>query len=357
VFNFLDSERNRKAAMPSANSLLRGILACAAAMSLASPKAMAQADDYFYKDKIITLTVGITPGGGYDQYGRLLARHLSRHIAGAPTIIVRNLPGAGSLTSVLTLAKIAPTDGTQIGTFNAGLLNDSVTEGDQARVKFNQFSWIGSMTRDLRVCVASKASSIKTWDDLTSGKSAVFGAAGANSNSANGIATIRNLFNLDNLKIITAYPGITETNLAVERNEVDGTCASWIAIPESWVKDKEVNVLVRLSPNTIPEIPTSARYIGDLADTPEKKNLVDALVSSGELARPFIVSDKVPPSRVAVLRKAFAETMADPEFLADATKSKLLIDPVDGIAAQKIADRLYAMPPEIANRVRAILKN
>ena len=343
--------------MPNASSLLRGLLGCAAAISLATAQAMGQDDDNFYKDKTITLTVGITPGGGYDQYGRLLARHLFRHIVGAPTIIVRNLPGAGSLTSVLTLAKIAPTDGTQIGTFNAGLLNDSMTEGDQTRVKFSQFSWIGSMARDLRVCVASKASSIKTWDDLANGKDAVFGAPGANSNSANGIATLRNLFNLDHLKIITGYPGITETNLAVERNEVDGTCASWIAIPDGWVRDNKVNVLVRLSPNTLPEIPSSARYIGDIADTPAKKDIVDALISSSELARPFIVSDKVPPSRVAMLRKAFSETMADAEFLADAAKARLLIDSVDGGAAQKIVEKLYAMPPGTAEKVRAILKN
>jgi tripartite-type tricarboxylate transporter receptor subunit TctC len=337
-------------------ALICGVLSSMAAVALAASPASSQSADNFYQGKVITLTVGITPGGGYDQYGRLLARHLADHIPGKPTIIVKNMPGAGSLTSVLNLATAAPTDGTQIVTFNAGLLNDSVTDGDQARVKFNTFAWLGSMTRDLRVCVASKSSSFKSWDDLAQDKVAVFGAAGVNSNSANGIAMLRNLFNLKNLRTITAYPGISETNLAVERGEVDGTCASWIAFPENWIKDNDAKVIVRLSPITIPEIPESAKYIGDLVSTPEQKTLVDVLVSSGELARPFILSNKVPPERVEILRKAFADTMTDKDFLADADKVKLPIDPIDGAAAQKIVEKLYSMPADVAEKARMILK-
>ena len=334
-----------------------GVLGCLSVLSLAATPALSQSDDDFYKGKTITLVVGVSAGGGYDQYGRLLARHMGNHIPGKPNIIVQNMPGAGSLTSVITLSTKAPTDGTQIVTFNAGLLNDSMTEGDKARVKFNNYAWLGSMTRDLRVCLSSKTSPIQSWDDLAKGKAAVFGAPGANSNSANGIAMIRNLFNLKNLRTLYAYAGITETNLAIERGEADGTCVSWIAVPEHWIKDKTTNILVRLSPITAPGIPESAKYIGDLAETPDQKTLVDVLVSSGELARPFIVSDKVPPARIALLRKAFAETMKDPDFLADADKVKLPIDAVDGPAAQKIVEKLYSMSPEVAEKARAILKD
>jgi hypothetical protein len=330
---------------------------CAAIFALGASPAASQSEEDFYKGKVITLTVGISPGGGYDQYARLLARHFAKHIPGAPTIVVRNMPGAGSLNSVLNLSRVAPTDGTHIGTFNAGLLNDSVMEGKAASVKFDTFSWLGSMARDLRVCLAYKNSAINSWEDLVQGKPAVFGAPGANSNSANGIAMIRNLFNLQNLRTITAYPGLLETNLAMERGEVDGTCASWIAIPERWITEKEATVLLRLSPNTIPEIPSSVEYIRDLVQGPEEKSLVDALVSSGELARPFILSNKVPPARVAILRKAFASTLADSDFLADAGKLNLMIDPVDGSRAQDIVNRLYSMPSDVAEKARAILKN
>ena len=336
---------------------LRGILRSLALLTCSAMPVLAQVGEDFYKGKVVTLTVGISPGGGYDQYARLLARHFSRHIPGAPTIVVRNMPGAGSLNSVLNLSKVAPTDGTQIGTFNAGLLNDSIMEGSHATIKFDTFSWLGSMARDLRVCLSYKTSAIRGWDDLIQGKPAIFGAPGTNSNSANGIAMIRNLFNLQNLRTITAYPGLMETNLAIERGEVDGTCASWIAVPDRWIADKEARILLRLSPNTVAEIPDTVKYIGDLVQTADQKLSVDVLVSSGELARPFILSNKVPAERVAILRAAFASTLADPEFLADAQKMNLLIDRIDGTTAQKIVEKLYTMPPEVSEKARAILKN
>jgi tripartite-type tricarboxylate transporter receptor subunit TctC len=326
------------------------------AAAFAASPAASQAADLFYKGKVLTMIVGISAGGGYDQYARLLARHLPKHIPGEPTIIVRNLPGAGSLTSVLQLDSILPTDGTQIVTFNAGLLNDSMADGDRARVRFNEFSWLGSMARDLRVCYTWKTSSIKTWDDLQNRKEAVFGAAGANSNSANGVAIVRNLFNL-NLRTIFAYPGNSEMNLAVERGEIDGACISWSSIPQSWIANRNINVLVRLSPNTAAEIPSSVKFVGDLVDTAEKRSIIDVLVSSGELARPFIVSRKVPASRVEILRTAFAAAMADPEFLADATRQGLAVDAVEGAEAEKIVDRLYRLPLGVADKARAVIKD
>jgi tripartite-type tricarboxylate transporter receptor subunit TctC len=236
------------------------------------------------------------------------------------------------------------------------LLNDSMADGDRARVKFDQFSWLGSMAKDLRVCFTWKTSGIKTWEDLQTRKEAVFGAPGANSNAANGISIIRNLFNL-NLRTISGYPGNTEMLLAIERGEVDGTCISWTSIPEHWVSNRDVNVLVRLSPDTAPEIPASVKFVGDLVDTPEKRSIVDVLVSSGELARPFILSRKVPADRLEVLRSAFAATLADKDFLADANKQRLLVQPVAGAEAETIARRLYDLPEGVAEKARTIIKN
>jgi tripartite-type tricarboxylate transporter receptor subunit TctC len=326
------------------------------AATLAASPAAGQPADRFYKGKVVTITVGISAGGGYDQYARLLARHLPKHIPGEPTIVVRNLPGAGSLTAVLQLDSVLPADGTQIVAFNAGLLNDSMADGDRARVKFDRFSWLGSMAKDLRVCFTWKTSGVKTWEDLQTRKDTVFGAPGANSNAANGISIIRNLFNLS-LRTISGYPGNTEMLLAVERGEVDGTCISWTSIPENWVSNRDVNVLVRLSPDTAPEIPSGVKFVGDLMDTPEKRSIVDVLVSSGELARPFILSRIVPADRLEVLRSAFAAALADKEFLADASKQRLLIEPVAGADAEAIAKRLYNLPEGLSEKARAIIKN
>jgi tripartite-type tricarboxylate transporter receptor subunit TctC len=281
---------------------------------------------------------------------------MARHIAGEPTIVVRNMPGAGSMTSVLYLKDVAPADGASFGIFNAGLLNDSMSEGAKARVKFNQVAWLGSAASDLRVCYAWKTSGIATWNDLvTRKKQTVFGASGLNSNSANGVSMIKNLFNLD-LKMIYAYPGNTEMNLAVERGEVEGSCITWSSIPQDWIKNDRINVLARLSPATAPGIPESAKFIGDLLATPEQKSIVDVLVSSGDLARPFILARNTPPDRLKVLRDAFAATMVDPEFLADAARQDLAINAIDGAAAEKIVERLYSFSPEIVAKARDAIK-
>ena len=342
--------------MPKDLPLFRSALGCAAALILATSPAASQSND-FYQGKTITLTVGFTPGGGYDLFARLLARHLGNHIPGKPNILVRNMPGAASLTAVLTLDTTAPADGTQIVTFNSGLLNDTMAEGDKARVKFNSFAWLGSMTKDLRVCLASKSSKIQSFDDLLKGTPAIFGAVGATSSSAANVNMLRKLFNLPNIKMVTGYPGSAETHLATERGEVDGVCTSWGGLPDDWITGKSVNVLVRLSPSTVPEIPATAKYIGDLVTTAEQKTLVDVLVSSGELARPFIMSKKVPAERLEILRKAFNETMTDKDLLAEAAKANLIIDAVDGPRAQKITDQLYSLPADVADKARAILKD
>jgi tripartite-type tricarboxylate transporter receptor subunit TctC len=325
-----------------------------AGLLAASPVA-AQDEDSFYRGKTLTLIVGISAGGGYDQYGRLLARHMPRNIPGEPTIIVRNMPGAGSLTSVLHIKNVAPADGTQFATFNAGLLSDSMSDGERAKVRFDEVAWLGSMAKDLRVCFARKGSNIVTLDDLLKRKETIFGASGVNSNSANGVSMLRNLLNV-NLRTISAYPGNTEMNLAIERGEVDGTCISWTSIPENWIREQRINILLRLSPNSAPEIPASAAFIGDLVANDEQKSIVDILVSAGDLARPYIAPLKTPARRLATLRSGFSATMADGQFLAEAAKLGLAIEPVDGEAAARIVNRLYGFPPALVEKARNVIK-
>ncbi len=266
------------------------VAGCLAASSVSGPAA-SQTPEQFFAGRTVNFVVGVSPGGGYDQYARLLARHFARHLPGQPNIIVRNMPGAGSLTAVLHLNGAAAADGTNIVAFNAGLLNDSMNEGDAARAKFTEFAWIGSITRDFRVCFAWKATGILTWDDLIRRKESVFGASGANSSSANNVAMLRNLFGL-NLRTIHGYPGNTEMFLAIERGEVEGSCVTWSSMPDHWVRNGTIAVLTRLSPAAAPGIPDSVKYIGDLVTTQEQKDIIDVLLAPGELGRPFIASRK-----------------------------------------------------------------
>jgi tripartite-type tricarboxylate transporter receptor subunit TctC len=308
----------------------------------------------FYAGRTINLTVGISAGGGYDQYARLLARHYSKHIPGNPTIIVRNMPGAGSLNAVLYTADIAPPDGLTVTAFNSGLVNEAINDSDKAKIKFDQFAWVGSIARDLRVCFAMKDSSITSIDDLKTRK-AVFGGSGVGSSATNNVAMMRNLFALD-LKIISAYRGNTEMFLAAERGEISGSCVSWSSVPDHWTKQGKINLLARLSRGTAPDLPDSVKFLGDMTPSAEAREIIDFLMASGEVGRPLIVSRKVPADRIKILQQAFDATMRDPDFLAEAAKQNLPISPVDGAEAQSIVTKMLTASPALVEKARVASK-
>ena len=329
-------------------------IAAAVAALLATP-ASAQSAAEFYKGKTLNLVVGTSPGGGYDTYSRALARHLVPHVPGVSNIIVRNMPGAGSLTAVLHLNATAEKDGTVMTAFNSGLFNDSIGAGDKAKMKFTDYAFLGSITSDFRVCYSWGGKNIKTWDNFAKRGETVFGATGINSNSYNGAAMIKNIFGLP-MKIIHAYPGNAEVFLAVERGELDGSCLSWTSLPDDWVATKKIDILVRLGTATRPGIPDGVPFIGDLAKTEEQKDIIDVLLASGELGRPYIMSKDVPADRLAVMRAGFMATMKDPAFLAEAKKLGLEVDPTDGATAQTAVAKLYTFPPETVAKAQAALK-
>lgn len=317
---------------------------------------VAQDSGGFYAGKTISMVVGVSPGGGYDQYARLLARHLGRHIPGIPAIVVRNMPGAGSLNAVLYTSGVAPPDGLTITMFNSGLLNESIADGDKAKVRFDQVSWVGSLARDLRICFASKQSNIRALEDIVNRSQAVFGGAGPNASSTNSVAMLRNLFGLK-IKIISAYRGNTEMNLAVERGEVDGSCISWSSIPEHWLKSDLINILARLSRASGPDIPANAPFIGDLASTQEQRDIIDFLLLSGEVGRPVIVSNKVSADRIAILRRAFDETVLDEQFIQDASRLLLEVSPVGGEEAERLVGKLYSFSSEMVAKAQLAIKD
>lgn len=334
--------------LEAAFSLSKWSLLTVALAACSNSFGKAHAQDNFFAGKVINLTVGISAGGGYDQYARLLARHYTRHIPGNPTIVVRNMPGAGSLNAVLYTGEVAPPDGLTVTAFNSGLVNDSINEGEKAKIRFSQFAWIGSMARDLRVCFAMKESGIRSLDDLKRQK-AVFGGSGVGSSSANNVAMIRNLLGLD-IKIISAYRGNSEMYLAAERGEIGGSCVSWSSMPDHWMKDGKVNLLTRLSVASAPDLPNSVTFLGDAAPSEEARGIMDFLLASGEVGRPLIVSKKTPAVRIKALQQAFDATMRDPEFLADAVRQNLPISAVGGAEAEEIIGKMIASSPAIIEK-------
>ena len=313
------------------------------------------AEDEFFKGRTVTLVVGYSAGGGYDQYARLLARHLGSAIPGNPGVLVQNMPGAASLTAVRYLDASAPRDGTVITTFDPGLITESFASPDLFKVNFSSFQWIGTMLRDIRICYAWGATGIRTWDDMMKRKEFLIGTTAKGSNAYVNGAILRKLFNAP-VRQIAGYPGSNEQRLALERGELEGNCGSWSAMPQDWLLHDKINPLVRFSPKRPADMPASVPFIGDLATTPEQKDLLAVLNASAELGRPFIVAKAVPPERVNVLRTAFQATLADPAFRAEAQAQSLPLDPVPGEEAAAIIGKIYSAPPELARKVKEVLE-
>jgi tripartite-type tricarboxylate transporter receptor subunit TctC len=329
----------------------RLLIAAIVAVSALSPRALAQ--DHFYAGKTVTIVVGYSAGGGYDIYARALARHYGRHIAGNPNVIVQNMPGAASMTSVRYLDATAPKDGTVITTFDPGLITQVLTS-DKPVVNFADFQWIGTLLRDIRICYAWGATGIKTFGDMMSRKQFMIGTTAKGSNAYVNGAILRNVFKAP-VRQISGYPGSNEQRLALERGELEGNCGSWTAMPQDWLVNKKINPLLRFSAKQPSDMAPDVPYVLDLATTPEQKAVIDILNSPGELGRPFIVAKQVPRERVATLRAALQATLKDEAFLAEAKKQSLLLDPVEGEEAEKVTAQIYAARPELIRKAKEVL--
>ncbi|MFZ9501952.1 MAG: Bug family tripartite tricarboxylate transporter substrate binding protein [Beijerinckiaceae bacterium] len=321
-------------------------------LAAACSGAHAQTPAEFYKGKTLTITVGFSPGGGYDQYARVLARHIGRHTPGAPSVIVQNMPGAGSLTAVRRLEAGMPKDGTAIVTFNPAIITESILEPERVNFKFTDAAFLGSVTRDFRVCFMWHATGAKTWEDAMARKEVIFGSTAKGTGAYVNQAILKNVFGMKARQIL-GFPGSAEQRLAIERGELDGDCGSWSSVPEEWIRDKKVHTFVSFSPFKTPDMPDGVPFIKDLAKTQEQKDVLEILIASGELGRPFIVSQGVPADRLAALRAAFDATMQDKEFLEENAKQLLPVYPVKGVEAADIVKRIYTFPPDLIAKARA----
>jgi tripartite-type tricarboxylate transporter receptor subunit TctC len=328
------------------------ILVCAL-LGLAALVLPAQADDYF-KGKTFTIVVGFSPAGGYDNYARVLARYIGKYIPGHPTVIVQNMPGAGSLTSVRYLDYTAPKDGTAMTIFNPGLVTQSIVDPDRVHLDFRKFSWVGVVTPDYRVCYGYGPKGITSWDQLMhGGKQFIIGSTGKGSGNYINGAILRAVFHAP-VKQVLGFPGSAEQRLAIEQGELDGDCGSYSSIPVDWIKKGLAHSFVRFIKDRPSEIPESATFIGSLATSDEQRQLLRLLSGGDEVGRPFIMSKQVPADHLAIVRKAFDDTMKDPAFLADMAKQEMPVHPITGQDAEKIVDELMKVPANIAAQAKPI---
>jgi tripartite-type tricarboxylate transporter receptor subunit TctC len=326
-----------------------GVIAATAASSAVSAQSLAE----FYRGKTVRVIVGFSSGGGYDQYARLLVRHMGRHTPGAPTYIVQNMPGAASLKSVAYLEQGAPSDGTVIATFNPGLLSQSLTIPEKVNVDFRRFAWIGNISEDFRVCFTWHAKNLKTFDQVKNSKQIIFGTTGVGTSAYIEGRMLDEIFGV-NLKQVQGYPGSADKRIAIERGELDGDCGSWTSLPDDWMRDNKINLFVRFSKNLTPDMPKDLLYAGSLLTDPETKATYDLLMSGAEVGRPYMGPSALPADRLAALRTAFNATMKDAEFLSDAKKQRLEVNPQTGEEVAETIAQIYKTPPAAIKRARVI---
>jgi tripartite-type tricarboxylate transporter receptor subunit TctC len=315
-----------------------------------SAPASAQSVEEFYKGKTITLSIGFDTGGGYDIYGRLLSRHMGKHIPGRPAIIVQNMPGAGSLRAAQHLFSLAPKDGTALGTFGRQM-GIAPLLGTSAQYDGTKFTWIGSITNEVSTCVAWHTATVKTWADMLE-KPITLGGDGPGADPDVFALLYRNVFDAK-IKLVSGYHGTTPIILAMERGEVDGLCGySWSTIRskhQPWLQAKTINILVQAGLKKDAEI-ADVPLVLDMAKTEEQRQILKLILTSQETARPFAAPPGLPADRAATLRAAFDATMKDPEFLAEAKKLNLDVNPLSGTTIASLLTELYAMPKSVIEK-------
>jgi tripartite-type tricarboxylate transporter receptor subunit TctC len=316
----------------------------------------AAAADAYFKDKQIRLIVGSAPGGGYDAYGRLLAQYMKAHIAGNPTIVVQNMPGAGSLVAANYIYNVAPKDGTAIGAVNALLATDPLIYPERVKFDPRQFRWLGSALRENHIGVVWHLTRVTSFDDVLKNELIVAGTGGATNFYPLFVDSILGA----RVKMIPGYQGTKQGMLAMERGEVGGlmgiTWASVKATNTAWLREGKIRPFIQFGLSKHPELP-DVSWVYDYAKNDDDRAAMDLAFGNSEFGRPFIAPPGVPDQVVQILRDAFEDTMSDPDFRADAEKRGLDLDLTRGSEIQTLVEKIYNTPAAAVARVKKVVQS
>jgi len=318
----------------------------------AAPVAQAQPVADFYKGKVVSILIGFPPGGGYDANARLLARYTSRYIPGEPNLVPSNMPGAGSLVAANYTYNVAQADGTVFSIFAPSTAMEPILGNKTARFDPAKFSWIGSMAQEVAYCGIWQGPGVATsWADAMK-QEVIFGGGATSAITYQHPMVLKNVLGAK-LKIVPGYPGTREINLAMQRGEVHGSCGLFVSsIATQWAKEVasgQLKLVLQMGSKTTDrygKVPS----VFDFAKTEEDRQILDVHFGQLLLSRPFAAPPNVPADRLAALRTAFMATMKDKEFLAEATKAGLDVDPATGDEIQAILAKFAGFPPEVLRK-------
>ena len=318
---------------------------------------LAAEQSFFYQGKVIRVVVGTAPGGGFDVYARAIARHWGKYIPGNPQIIIENQPGAATLIAAKNVFQARP-DGLTIGNFIADIALGRLLNQPGVDFDFQKFEWIGVPVRDNIVCALTKASGVSTIEAWQASKTPVkLGGTGRLVITDNAALVLKHVVRLP-VQLVSGYTGTAPIRLAAESGELAGGCWQWESIKPTWragLQAGEVNIVVQLTAEPLPELPKVPLAL-NLVQSDEARKLIAASVqTTAPITRLYAVPPGTPKDRVRTLQKSFMDTMKDPEFLAEAKKSNLEIDPTSGEEAGKAIDSLFHLEPGLVAKMKTIL--
>jgi len=331
--------------------LMRQSLTALAAGAIASATALAS-----MPASAAQMIIGFGPGGGYDLWGRTVARHIEKHIPGNANYVPQNMPGAGSYNAANYIYNIAPKDGTVIGIIARDAALGPLTGASGARFDATKLTWIGTPTTETNVCIANATAQVKTAKDLFD-KQLIVGDTGVGTGTHSYPKALNTLIGMK-FKIIGGFPSSSDVFLAMERGEVDGICESLDSVSgkrPTWIPEKKINILFQGGAEPNPDL-KDVPFVLDFAKNEEQKQAISFLYAGQGIGRPFIAPPGMPADKVKMLRDAFNATMKDPAFLADAKKQKLEVEPEDGARLEALVKKIYATPKPVVDKVGELIK-
>ncbi|MBX9760959.1 MAG: hypothetical protein K2Y29_19435 [Beijerinckiaceae bacterium] len=332
---------------------------CGAAVALLgaiAPAAVAQAQSDFFNGKTISVDIGADVGGGFDAYGRVIAEYLGRHVPGAPVVKPQNRPGAGGRVAANALYNIAPKDGTVIGVFGGWIAFEPLWGIEGVQFDATKFNWLGNANREVTTCGFWKSSRGTSLDALKGGETLV-GSYGPTTSMTQDAVALNALIGTK-IKVIHGYKGTRDVVLAAERGEVDGSCGLWMSSVKSqyqrYLDNGDLRLVVQMGLEPHPELP-NVPNAANMLRSEEDRVAFNLIFGQLEVARPVAAPPGVPADRVAILRKALADTLADPEFVATAVKRGLEVRPLEGAKMQEFVGRIYSAPQPVVARVKTMM--
>jgi len=329
-------------------------------LAVGNPVGAASSADEFYHGKVIRIIVGFSAGGGFDTYARSLSRYMGKYVPGNPTIIVENMPGAGSLISANHIYRVAKPDGLTIGAFNGNQVLGQLIGAQGIIFDARKMEWMGAPGYNHDLCVLNQKTGIANAEQWLASKTPMkLGGSAPGSTTDDTAKVLYEAIHLP-MRLITGYKGTADIRVAVESGEIDGLCGfSWVSVRATWrkaIESGQVNIMLQSNAKDHPDLPKVPLSIS-FAKTPEARQLLEAGVHQpSQITYGYSLPPNTPKERVQILRKGFMQTMKDPDFLNDASKANLEIAPASGEDIELLIQNMFKTPPAVVAKLKEVLK-